>query len=179
MRMATRMNISIPDRLKSRMTSVTQPVNWSAVATQAFSGYLDQLSAKPGGCPAPPKEVLEIIVAAGEHSGRLWAQRLSTPQELRRLAEIRRPEGTWDLGRDGGFTAGEEFFFVIEPESHGRSDLAVDFWGLFLAPGVMPHPAFVHAFANEAMKVWEDAQKGAMLTHSAQSGPVRSEAYSH
>lgn len=160
MRMATRMNISLCNELKRRMLAVTEPVSWSAIAAKAFGRHLDQINLRLAATPALPEELVESIVAAGEHSGRDWARRLSNPEELRRLEEIRGPAGAWEFGKNGGFPAGEEFFFVIEPESHGRADFAADFWRLFLAPGVVPHPFFVHAFASSAMTVWDERKEG-------------------
>jgi hypothetical protein len=91
-----RVNISIARGLKSRMDAVTVPVNWSAVAAQAFEAKLLELASK--------KEVgsMEDVIArlkasaeledkddfqAGFAAGERWAKQTARPKQLRRLEE--------------------------------------------------------------------------------------------
>src|SRR5205809_1051596 len=93
---ATRTNISLPRDLKARMDAVTEPVNWSAVAAQAFEAKLAELNARKEG--ATMEDVIARLKAAdaldnktefqaGLKNGESWAEKTARPRQLRRLEE--------------------------------------------------------------------------------------------
>ena len=92
-----RTNISVPRQLKARMDKVKVPVNWSAVAAQAFEAKVLELEST--------KEVkgMDDVIArlkaadeqdnnqdylAGKAAGERWAKERARPKHLRRLANL-------------------------------------------------------------------------------------------
>ncbi len=108
--MANRMNLSIPDELKSRMMAATQPVNWSAIAARAFRSHLDQIDVRPAVPPALPEEVLESIVVAGEHSGRDWPGGFRIHRNCVGSRKSVAPQGTGNLARTVASQPGRSSF---------------------------------------------------------------------
>jgi hypothetical protein len=93
---AVRTNISLPRELKARMDAVKSPVNWSAVAAQAFEAKLLELESTKE--VSSMDDVIARLKAAAELEdkqeyqrgfalGQGWAKQEATPKQLRRLEE--------------------------------------------------------------------------------------------
>jgi hypothetical protein len=91
-----RANVSLPRGLKARMDAVKVPVNWSAVAAQAFEAKLLELASKKAvgsreDVIARLKAVAELEgkddYQAGFAAGQRWAMQAAGPKQLRRLEE--------------------------------------------------------------------------------------------
>ena len=89
-----RTTISIPDDLKQRMERVREPVNWSALAADAFELKLGEIARQQ-----KEKDLQHVIArlrahivedqmddtARGYRRGVEWAKATATPRELKRL----------------------------------------------------------------------------------------------
>src|SRR5437588_127657 len=105
---AVRMNISVPHSLKRDMDAVDSPVNWSAVAADAFRDKLLEIASRRGARTID--EVVRRLKAAqaretnanyraGKAAGEKWARDGATPRQLRKMAKA----------------AGEGFEFMEDP----------------------------------------------------------------
>jgi len=94
---ATRTNISIPQELKARMDAVDEPVNWSAVACDAFRQKLAEIIKRKGAKDV--KDVIERLRASkqksrsttythGANLGEMWAKHHAETVQLERLEEF-------------------------------------------------------------------------------------------
>src|SRR5262249_27213905 len=120
-----RMNISIPADLKQRMDAVTEPVNWSAIAADAFRVHLHKVAARRANIDM--KTIIERLktskqlsddasLSDGERDGRDWAARQAEAIQLQRLERARDPVGRWFFGMGGTYPDAELFYYIIEPD---------------------------------------------------------------
>ena len=102
-----RMNISVPDDVKSRMDAAEEPVNWSAVASRAFEIELGEIAKRK-----QEKDMSDVIARlrasklentdeeykTGQAYGRQWAEQAAEYAELKRLAvaDESRSRDNWD-----------------------------------------------------------------------------------
>jgi hypothetical protein len=101
-----RMTISIPDAVKKRMDRVKEPLNWSAIAAEAFELKLGELARKS------KEKTVETVVARlrasklehanhrskeGYEAGVYWATHTAEYDELARLSELNLDE--WFAGQ--------------------------------------------------------------------------------
>jgi hypothetical protein len=110
---AVRANVSLPRGLKARMDAVNEPVNWSAVAAQAFEAKLLELAARKE--VGNVEDVIARLKAADEldikeeyqqgcEAGGAWARETARPRQLRALARMA-----------GGVRA---FLIIFEDDTH-------------------------------------------------------------
>src|SRR5262245_60643039 len=94
---AVRTNVSLPRGLKARMDAVKVPVNWSAVAAEAFERKLLELESRRE--VGNMDEVLARLKAAaaldgkedyqeGRVAGEAWAKEGARPKQLRGLEQL-------------------------------------------------------------------------------------------
>jgi hypothetical protein len=180
-----RTNISIAADLKRDMDRVKAPVNWSAIAAQAFRQKLNELAAKRKE-QAVSDRVLERIRATttddaqgvrceGRICGFIWAQEVATAAELKRLWRLRQEleadswgvEGFCPANDNEAFGPGERLFFVISPHFDHDRNAAESFWDAVFArdPGSRYKEAmaddegeFVIGFLIAASSVWADVK---------------------
>jgi hypothetical protein len=168
-----RQNIAIPANVKRRMDRVREPVDWSAVAAQAFEAKLDELAAGIEGRML--HEVIERLRASkaqlqngdfreGRIAGRKWAEKHADARQLLRLARWRDRTGhAWEdcfiTVRGQAFCAGEIFAGTIIGEDANRQSMR-DFWTSALPNydkrhGRYTNDDFVRGFAEGALDVWD------------------------
>jgi hypothetical protein len=135
-----RTTISISDALKKRMDRVKEPVNWSAVASEAFELKLGEIARQQ------KEKTMDTVVARlraskiqsgtsaekhGREVGIGWAKGAAEFDELRRLSKLNADEffneNSW--GGSNAFGPSEILAFNIlgEEQPFTRSD-ASDFW---------------------------------------------------
>jgi hypothetical protein len=167
-----RTTITIPPDLKGRMEAVEEPVNWSAIACQAFEQKLAEFTKRRGA--RDMKEVADRLRASkqkhesvqyneGQEAGRQWAKDQAEAGELILLERWRDScrSGEWSdcFATDGrsAYAASEHFVFRIWPESDGARGDAQNFWE---QQGCEDHPQdeFVHGFADGALEVWDEVK---------------------
>ncbi len=160
-----RMTISVPDPLKERMTALKQKPNWSALACRAFTAHLAQVEGKKekrdmdaviARLRDSRLESAEATQADGFSAGQTWASGLATADQLQRLAEARDPVHGWYVGvGSSAYGAGEQVYFLIEPEDDGDRSAAEEFWKNALDGDDMPDDdSFVQGFAEGACAIW-------------------------
>lgn len=167
-----RMNISVPRDLKARMDKVKGPVNWSAVAAQAFEAKLLELESQRREVK-DMEEVLARLKAAaaveenedyqaGLRAGEEWAKRDATPKQLRRVAIWAQGNRSdwWDVDSTGWlapFGATDYFAFAATPDRNGDRDFPEEFWQKALGDdaGRVNDADFFHGFGDGAVALWE------------------------
>lgn len=160
-----RINLSLPNDLKKAMDLVPQPVNWSAVAAEAFRLHLEKL--KPRGSSETTQMAERLrgelswekeLESEAEKCGRSFAARIAFPAELRRLSNCRFCKTTPE-------SAALRFFDLIEPETAGNEFGAAQFWELVTGKAGFPDDEYVNDFASGAIRLWKNAK--AELAQSA------------
>lgn len=128
-----RMNISVPDELRKRMSAFDADANWSAVAVRAFTKHLAELAAKETKSMEAGLQRLRLqreehentIMDASTEAGRRWAIQHAKYEELAALAAVADEIGElYDTGIDDAFGWGACLMDPIFGEGEwSRSDL--------------------------------------------------------
>lgn len=164
-----RISVSIPEDLKERMDTVTEPVNWSQVAAQAFEVKLAEIAAKKVERTmddvAQRLRVSKLeggskLVKAGREGGRKWAEDKAEWRELEKLNDAR------DDFERGLKKKGVPYFYKTLDWTTFLGDSAsdqADFWNPYggrAAGGSQlgkhhPHIDFVVGFWIGALEVYD------------------------
>jgi hypothetical protein len=175
----TRTNVSLLRELKVRMDAITVPVNWSAVAAQAFEAKLLELESRR------EVEDLDDVIArlkaaamlevnkeyqAGLKAGRKWAKQTATPKELRRLSNYcAATEGDpffarwWDVDAvcwDKPSEATDYFVSRVCPDRRDDRRATEQFWWVALGDDALhvEDADFLHGFGDGAVEVWDQVR---------------------
>jgi hypothetical protein len=154
------------------MDAVDEPINWSAIACQAFEAKLAEIIKKKGA--KDMKEVVARLRASksrvgdeqynvGLEAGQEWASTEAEADELMRIGRWRGSvsgdEWDWQFAtpENSAYGAGERFVFMVWPEHDGDRQMANEFWE---RQGYEEHPLdkFVHGFADGALAVWNQVR---------------------
>ncbi|MBU1702315.1 MAG: hypothetical protein KJ970_12030 [Candidatus Eisenbacteria bacterium] len=175
----TRTTISVPADLKRRMDKVTEPVNWSALACQAFQGKLAEIASKKE--KKNMSDVIERLRASkrssdsecykdGYAAGQEWAKNRAEARELERLDSLQarlahEPSYGWNeyFDSDYGSSAyglGERLYFDLDPEYNGDRSAAKDFWECVVGEKISSDlpDEFIRGFAEGALSIWNEVQ---------------------
>jgi hypothetical protein len=174
---AARTTISLPRDLKARMDAVKVPVNWSAVAAQAFEAKLLELASKKGA--KGMDEVIARMKAAekldsnedyqkGWAAGERWAKEEARPKQLRDLDkrlgawqhDIEEALSAWTNGMNKGIAHG--LFTAIHPlkEDVDRHTVAC-FWEVAIGDNgeeLIEDWDYARGFIEGALDVWEKVE---------------------
>ena len=136
-----RLNISVPQNLKKRMDKVREPVNWSALACEAFERELGEIASRKE--TKKMTDVIQRLRASrmkgdseskrlGREAGQYWAKDRAEAHELERLKRLLAGDSTTLKAilqaQDGAYSPGEILFFTISPENDKDRQSAKDFW---------------------------------------------------
>jgi hypothetical protein len=169
-----RTTISIPAKLKRRMDEVTEPINWSALAAEAFQDKLAAIAAQKK--EGVMTNVLERLRASKRKSesadyqngyalGKEWAEQSAEASELQRLEELHdklvdQPQFDWDdYFNEGGsaYSTDERLYFEINPDDDSDRKAADDFWECAAGDALQKaanKSAFLKGFAEGAIDLW-------------------------
>ena len=141
-----RINLSIPDSLKDRMSALDSRVNWSEVAQAAFEREIVNHNFEVNNM----EQVIERLRASktafvdkeraeGVSAGRNWAQQHASYEHLRTIANL-------DLSEETDCA-------VLMDKALGNTSLNRDksFW----QDGDLPSDEYVEAFVDGARDVWD------------------------
>ena len=173
--MVTRMNISVPDKVKKRMDKVRGPVNWSATAVEAFERKLGEIAARK-----EKKKMTDVIQRlrasklegdqeskqSGHAAGESWASHRAEAAELKclwRFCECAKSEygSVYECLTVGesAFPPGEVLFYAIFPEHDKDREYSLEFWeGYSDGEDVALDASFVAGFAEGAVSVWKQVE---------------------
>jgi hypothetical protein len=171
-RRSLRTSVSVSPELRARMDAVQEPVNWSAIACQAFEHKLAEITKRKGA--KDMKDVINRLRAskeqfkgdqhqAGHDAGESWAKNEAEAGDLIQLDNFRGRAGTdwdacfWDMPNDAYSTA-EKFFFSVWPEHDGERSEANEFWERQGFEKDHPVGDYVRGFAEGALSVWDDVK---------------------
>jgi hypothetical protein len=164
-----RMNISVPHSLKERMDAEEGPVNWSAVAAQAFGAKLLEMASTKGADTMD--EVITRLKAAAELedkeeyqagflAGQEWAMSTAKPKELRRVSDYignyhASPFDWWEAD-----AAEDCFAFEVWPNRKnrtGKHQASDEFWEEALGDDAhrVGDVDFLRGFGEGAVDIWE------------------------
>jgi hypothetical protein len=168
-RISVRMNISVPPELKKQMDATKEPVNWSAIAAEAFRRNLQELALTRE--MPNMKDVLERLKKAreeerteesdeGKEVGISWARNVATEKQLWRLGENNNlvPFG---LRMPDAFGWPGVLFVTIQGKTfEGRSSLN-DFWEnqIGCESKRLFSEDFARGFVAGALAVWKAIQE--------------------
>ena len=162
-------SISVPPDLKRRMDQVREPINWSAVACEAFNEKLAEIAKKKEiegmndvveRLRASKREAENSEYTSGHETGETWAKKEATARHLQRLAKWHngidndqwREFSEWDSKED----VANALYYEIEPEMQGDDVSAKDFWDHYVdVEGV----DYLRGFVEGALSVWEAVKK--------------------
>jgi hypothetical protein len=169
-----RTTITVPPDLKARMDAVDEPVNWSALACQAFEQRLAEIIKRKGS--SNMNDVISRLRAskrtyenaqyqAGHEAGQAWAKDEAEAGELILLSQWKDRAGRdWDdyfaTGENDAYGSCENFVFTIWPEHDGNRTTSEEFWEGNVPEGQSDHPEdnFVRGFAEGALAVWDEVK---------------------
>lgn len=174
-----RTTISIPAELKRRMGEVAEPVNWSALAAEAFQEKLAAIAARRK--EKAMSSVLERLRASkrrgettdyqdGYRLGKKWAEESAEASELQRLEDLRdelesQPQHDWDdyfdLSEPRVYGPDEGLYFALHPEVGKDRRAAEDFWQSIAGDSVRESAnagAFLMGFTEGALDVWSSVK---------------------
>jgi hypothetical protein len=169
-----RTTISVPPDLKARMDTVDEPVNWSAIACQAFEEKLAEITKRKGAkdmrAAIQRLKVSKRKLEAKGHqvgfkAGETWAMSRAEADELQRLAQFyeacERDSSGW-VGffnmseNSSAYSPSERIAIAIGGEEYdGNRGFAQDFWKEVDLD--LRDPAanlFVRSFVEGAMELW-------------------------
>jgi hypothetical protein len=167
------MNISVPDRLKSRMDAVEEKVNWSALACRAFEAKLAEVATRKGAAKMSTQDAIDRLRAsqaqeedegraAGTAEGMAWAKARATAGQLRRLAEARDSVHDWyfEEGLQPG-SACSAFYFIVNDTNPTDADWSEinEFWERAVGDDVEITDEYVQGFAEGACAVWDEVSE--------------------
>ena len=165
-----RMNVSVRRELKSRMDAVTVPVNWSAIASQAFEAKLLVLESRKE--VKGMADVIARLKAAeevdsnedyqtGHQAGARWAKEDARPKELRRLHAFydssiwssERYDWISDFNGDA-FGIAYHVLAAIDPAGGVDRTTSEEFWQRHLGEEY-PEGALLRGFVKGAIEIWQ------------------------
>jgi hypothetical protein len=168
-----RTTISVPSELKARMEAVDEPVNWSALACQAFEQRLAEIIKRKGSgdmndvvsrLRVSKRKLENEQFQAGIEAGRVWAKDEAEAGELIRLAEWRNayPGTDWEVvfaaDDRAAYCSAEHFVFGVWPENDGDRSAANDFWEPRGFEATHPSGDYVRGFAEGALAIWHEVK---------------------
>jgi hypothetical protein len=172
-----RMNISIPMDLKERMDAVDEPVNWSAMACQAFQAKLAEINAKRkvagmedviARLRASKRSQPSEVYRGGHEAGRKWARADAEAIELKRLNTFQDEcrGDAWHRFFDSeaassAFSPAELLVFVIQPENEADRRAAADFWEAVTGEkrsALATRDEYIKGFAEGALELWDEVK---------------------
>jgi hypothetical protein len=161
-----RLTITVPLSVKEQMDQLKEPVNWSAVAAEAFQRKV--IEVRSGRAKAMTKaKVIERLRAAGKADpkgfeagrafGRKWAEEKALPRYLRNLKEI------------------DDVFDLVDEDVPGRLSARLaraltgeylvkldEFWHDAIGPDgdkLVDGEDFARGFIDGALEVWEEVKE--------------------
>jgi hypothetical protein len=151
-----RINLSIPDDLRTRMSALDKPINWSEVAQAAFEREVSAATFNG----EDMESVIERLKASkeeydaaergdGMRCGREWAKVKASFKDLRAISKV-------DFG-NGDFA--EFDMGLVVDKALGRdphNDPEDSLWSDGSENLVLPVNAYVEAFVEGAKQVWEE-----------------------
>ena len=167
--MTARMNISLPDDLKTRMDALAQPVNWSGVAARAYEAKLEELA--PASSELSLAAVAERLRASREEfqrqqrpepepnpdrygegllAGMSWGRESSEWVQLIQLQSLCGTAGPTDWQPKSPLI--EEAQLALSGQDRAT------FWTQH-AGEAEPPARFVHGFVDGALTIFESVQK--------------------
>jgi hypothetical protein len=166
-------SISVPPDLRARMDKVKEPVNWSAIACQAFEAKLNEIAKVKE--LKDMSDVIERLRASkqetasdeynhGVEAGEEWAKSTAEYAELRRLGELEERTSTVDweqffcTGDSDAYGAANRLVFAIQPDTEGSRMAAEEFWEFTVGEDTELTDDFVRGFADGALKVWHEVK---------------------
>jgi hypothetical protein len=156
------------------MDAVDEPVNWSAVACEAFESKLAEIIKRKG--VKNMKEVIQRLRASkreadnvqykeGHEAGRDWAANQAEAEELQRLARFEEKcSGNWEeiesAEQSNAYALMEVVAFAIGgPDHDGDRAFAKDFWeSADIDDDASRDFAFVRGFVDGAVALWEEVR---------------------
>ncbi len=174
-----RTTISVPQDLKKQMEAISEPVNWSGVACDAFRVKLAEISRKKENHEM--SDVIERLRASkresqgaeyqhGSSCGQDWARNWAEAVELERLERLHdeRSDGrrscNWNDFFDSTvgtfrYSTAERLYFDIHPEVEEDWEQAREFWEVAVghdgeAKALLESDDFLRGFAEGALDVW-------------------------
>jgi hypothetical protein len=153
-----RTTITVPPDLKARMDAVDEPVNWSALACQAFEQRLAEITKRKvitnmtdvvNRLRASKRTFEDHKYQEGHDAGKRWASNNAEAAELMRLAawhHLHQPH-----------CGPVDFTSAVWPEHEGDTDIADAFWYPH-ADDRSPTGAFVRGFADGALAIWDEVK---------------------
>jgi hypothetical protein len=133
-----RTTISVSDDLKKKMDRVKEPVNWSAIAAEAFELKLGEIARKRKEktmdnvierLRASKIQRVNVVQRLGREAGRVWATNVAEYDELERTADI--DTNDWFVGQPSapyGWSDRLAFAILGTTQNDRDSRVAADFW---------------------------------------------------
>ena len=143
-------------RFKAGQTSLVAAAGKAAKAKGQQDD--DRFRTVVGRLRASQDEHDEYLQLSGHFDGQAWAESVATAPELRRLKQARDPWGSdWYFGvGSSAYSDAERFFFIVRPKFDGDRALAEEFWEDVTGVPQTPETAYIQAFAEGAMKIWDE-----------------------
>jgi hypothetical protein len=149
------------------MDAVEEPVNWSAIASQAFENKLAEITKQRGA-----KNMTDVIsrlrvskknsenkqLKAGYAAGQEWAKRNAEAEQLERLESFY-PSDQWNYGHYG---VAQKVAIVIlgnedeEDDQKAARDIR-SFWDQQIGEDE-PEDDVIRGFAEGALSIWKDVK---------------------
>lgn len=164
---AARMTITLPPELKKRMDRVKEPVNWSALAADAFTKKLGELAAKKE--KKDMTDVIERLRASkmesasqqekeGQEVGRAWATHSAEAIDLERLYRLGSSLNDYDWGQlcHNGHAGSTVAGAITQSDDYRDHE---EFWEQILERTETAEDSdFITGFFNGALEVWRDVK---------------------
>lgn len=173
---AARTTISVPRPLKEQMETVTESVNWSALACRAFEAKLAEIAAKK-----ERKDMDDVVTRLraskhrvedehyheGEKAGREWAEAYAEADELANLERWQARLGhdfdvifSDDLTWRSAYSSAELVAFAAWPEKDEDRSAAEMFWEEALGDDakLADDAQFVKGFVQGAIELWDQVK---------------------
>jgi hypothetical protein len=164
-----RTTISVPDDLKKRMDRVKEPVNWSAIATEAFELKLGEFARNRKEktmdnvierLRASKIQRVNVVQRLGGEAGKDWAKNIAEFDELERIADI--DTSDYFAGQPNAPYGWSDYLaFAILGTSRDDMDASIsgDFWDSALGDSRDPRlesEKFLEGFIDGAADVYRD-----------------------
>jgi hypothetical protein len=154
-----RINLSIPDDLRTRMSALDSRFNWSEVAQAAFEREVsaatfngEDMESVIERLKASKEEYEAAERGDGLRHGREWAKLTASFKDLRAMSKV-----------DFGNSSFEEFEMgLVVDKALGRdprNDPEGSVWSDGSENLVLPIHAYVEAFVEGAKQVWEEVER--------------------